>query len=155
MLQLTKRTEYGLIALTHLATREGAVVSVREVAEHYSVPRRLLAEVLKDLARTGHVVSHRGATGGYQLSRPAEQTTLGEVVAALEGQPSIASCESLGAFEGGGCDVEPRCPIRSPIQRIRSGIWGLMQRTTLRDLADPSFALDTPPPPSFPVPNSA
>jgi Rrf2 family protein len=149
VLQLTKRTEYGLIALTHLAGREGAVVSVREVAEHYSVPRRLLAEVLKDLARAGHVVSHRGASGGYALSRPANETTLGEVVAALEGRPSIASCESLGAFRHGDCEVAPRCPIRSPIQRIQSGIWNLMQRATLRDLADPAFQLDTQSP--FPV----
>lgn len=143
MLQLTKRTEYGLIALTHLAGREGEVTSVREIAEEYHVPKRLLAEVLKELCRTGHLVSHRGANGGYSLSRPADRVTLGEVVAALEGRPSIASCESLGAFAGGSCDVEPKCPIRSPMQRIRSGIWNMMQRATLRDLADPSFQLDS------------
>lgn len=142
MLQLTKRAEYGLIALTHLAGREGEVTSVREIAEHYAVPRRLLAEVLKDLCRTGHVISQRGANGGYSLSRPADSVTLGEVVATLEGRPSIASCESLGAFSNGSCDVAPRCPIRSPMQRIRSSIWNMMQRTTLRDLADPSFELN-------------
>lgn len=141
MLQLNKRTEYGLIALTHLAGCEGGVVSVREIAERYSVPRRLLAEVLKELVRAGHVEGHRGATGGYALSRPAQDITLGEVVAALEGRPSIASCESLPMLRAGTCDVEPRCPIKSPIQRIRAGLWNLMQRTTLRDLADPAFEL--------------
>ncbi|MFT5285127.1 MAG: Rrf2 family protein [Planctomycetota bacterium] len=142
MLQLTKRTEYGLIALTHLAGREGEVTSVREIAEHYSVPRRLLAEVLKELCRTGHVISQRGASGGYSLSRPANAVTLGEVVAALEGRPSITGCETMGAFKLDGCDVEPRCPIRSPLQRIRSGIWNMMQRTTLSDLANPGFNFD-------------
>ncbi len=142
LLQLTKRTEYGLIALTHLAGRRGSVVSVREIAEHYSVPRRLLAEVLKDLVRTGHVESQRGASGGYSLSRPAAQITLGEVVAAIEGRPSIASCESLEFLKSVSCEVEPRCPIKSPIQRIRSGLWSLLERTTLSDLADPSFELD-------------
>ncbi len=142
LLQLTKRTEYGLIALTHLAAREGRVVSAREIAEHYAVPRRLLAEVLKELCRTGHVAGRRGASGGYSLSRPAERITLGEVVAALEGRPSIASCESLALFRKENCDVEARCPIKSPIQRIRASLWNLMQRTTLRDLADPAFELD-------------
>ena len=51
MIQLTKRTEYGLIALVHMADREGQIVSVREIAERYPIPRRLLAEVLKDLCR--------------------------------------------------------------------------------------------------------
>lgn len=139
MLQLTKRTEYGLIALIHLADRPGEVVSVREIAEHYPVPRRLLAEVLKDLQHTGLVDSHRGATGGYQLTREAELVTLGEVVSALEGAPSVTSCEGLGAARGGNCDVRPVCPIRSPLQRIRQGIWALLQNTTLRSLADSSL----------------
>jgi len=146
MLQLTKRTEYGLIALTHLADREGSFVSAREIAEHYPVPRRLLAEVLKELCRRGYLASQRGANGGYCLSRPADSVTLGELVAVLEGMPSLASCESLGAAirtSAGAvtCEVEPRCPIRSPIQRIRAGIWNLLQRTTLRDMTAPDFEL--------------
>jgi Rrf2 family protein len=134
MLQLTKRTEYGLIALTHLAGREGSVVSAREIGEHYPVPRRLLAEVLKELCRSGLVVSHRGAAGGYSLARSADAITVGEVVGALEGHPSLASCASLGAYVGGQCDVEEVCPIRSPIHRLRAGIWSLFERTSLRDL---------------------
>lgn len=137
MLQLTKRTEYGLIALVHLADRRGDVVSAREIGDHYPVPKRLLAEVLKDLGRAGLVESQRGATGGYALARGAEAITLGEIIAAVEGRPSIAGCEALGGFEGGSCDVSPVCPIKSPIQRLRAGIWDLLQRTTLRDLAHP------------------
>lgn len=135
MLQLTKRTEYGLIALVHMADRRGTTVSVREVSEQYSVPRRLLAEVLKDLCRAQLVASQRGATGGYALSRPADEITLGEIVTALEGAPVLSSCESLAPARHGECDLEPTCPIRSPLHRIREGIWTLMQRTTLRSLA--------------------
>ena len=135
MLQLTKRTEYGLIALVHMADRQGSVVSVREISEHYPVPRRLLAEVLKDLCRANMVTSHRGATGGYSLARAPEVITLGEVVTALEGAPSVSSCESLAPARHGECELEHSCPIRSPLHRIREGIWALMQRTTLRSLA--------------------
>ena len=134
MLQLTKRTEYGLIALADLAGCQGEVRSVREICEHYPVPRRLMAEVLKDLCRAHLVDSTRGARGGYALSRPADSITVGEVVGALEGQPSVASCESLGAYVGGTCEVEPVCPIKSPIHRLRTGIWGLLERMTLSDL---------------------
>ena len=76
MLQLTKRTEYGLIALVHLMDQrdlashsEAVFVSAREIGERYPVPRRLLAEVLKDLARAELVDSARGSTGGYSLAR--------------------------------------------------------------------------------------
>jgi Rrf2 family protein len=135
VLQLNKRTEYGLIALTHLAARHGEVVSAREIGEQYPVPRRLLAEVLKDLCRLQFVESHRGATGGYTLRRPAHEIRVGDVVEALEGKPSIGGCESLEAHRGGSCDVEPVCPIRSPIQKLRASIWSLLQRTTLSDMA--------------------
>lgn len=137
MLQFTKRTEYGLIALVHLVDARD-VVSVREIAEHYSVPRRLLAEVLKDLSRAELCNSTRGATGGYSLSRSPDEISLGEVVAALEGAPSMSSCETLGAYTNGNCDVMPLCPIRSPLHKIRDGIWRLMQQTSLRSLAHSS-----------------
>lgn len=140
MLKLTKRTEYGLIALLHLADREGRVVPVREIGERYPLPRRLLAEVLKDLSRAGLVDSQRGATGGYRLARPAESVTLGEVVATLEGAPALTSCQDLGAaLANGECEVQPVCPIRSPLTRLRQGIWALLEGTTLRSLADSSI----------------
>jgi len=146
MLQLTKRTEYGLIALTYLADRGGVVVSAREISDHYPVPRRLLAEVLKDLSRAELVASHRGATGGYMLARAPETITLGDIVTALEGRPALASCEALAPARHGECEMEPVCPIRSPLHRIREGIWTLMERTTLRSLLRPAptVALEAP-----------
>jgi Rrf2 family protein len=140
MIKLTKRTEYGLIALLHLADREGQVVPVREIGDRYPVPRRVLAEVLKDLGRAGIVQSQRGAAGGYWLTRPAGAVTLGQVVTALEGEPSLTSCQDLGASRSDGeCEVTPMCPIRSPLQRLRQGIWALLEGTTLRSLADTSL----------------
>jgi Rrf2 family protein len=153
MLQLTKRTEYGLIALVHMADsaivngagrgprtgresdpdRASAVVSVREISERYPIPRRLLAEVLKDLARAGLVESQRGATGGYTLARSPDRITLAEIVTALEGSMALTSCEGHDVAHD-MCGVQPVCPIRSPLSRIRIGIWNLMERTTLRSL---------------------
>jgi Rrf2 family protein len=134
MLQLTKRTEYGLIALVHLADREGEYVSVREIAERYPIPRRLLAEVLKDLCRGSIVESQRGSSGGYALARRPEDVTLGQVVTALEGAPPLTSCETPAVIKQGGCEVEPTCPIRSPIHRVRERLWQLFEHTTLRSL---------------------
>ena len=144
MLQLTKRTEYGLIALVHMVDQRGSFLSAREISEKYQVPKRLLAEVLKDLGRAGLVDSQRGANGGYSLSRPAEEITVGDVVSALEGAPLLASCESTVQGAGSECDIEPNCPIRSPLQRIREGIWRQLEHTTLRSLVEPIFAITGP-----------
>lgn len=145
MLQLTKRTEYGLIALVHMVDRAGEYVSAREISEHYSIPRRLLAEVLKDLCRESLVESQRGAAGGYALARPADAITVGEVVGTLEGTPTLASCEGTetarsflrdGQRKNGDCEIEALCPIRSPLHRIRAEIWRHMERTTLKSLTE-------------------
>lgn len=139
MLKLTRRTEYGLIALVHLADREGEVVSSTEIGERYPVPKRLLAEALKALQQAGLLHSTRGAHGGYALARPADEITLGEVVTALEGRPTLTSCEGLGALSPAGeCGVEHVCPIRTPLQRLRQGMWNLLEGVSLRSLADRS-----------------
>ncbi len=143
MIQLTKKTEYGLLALVRLADRDGEIVSVREIAEHYPIPRRLLAEVLKDLGHAQVVESHRGASGGYSLARDASSITVGEIVAALEGAPSLASCEALDLARNGTCEVEPHCPIKSPIQQLKADLWALLQRTTLSDLCQHEAASST------------
>jgi Rrf2 family protein len=143
MLQLTKRTEYGLIAMSHMVDRGAEPVSAREIGERYPIPRRLLAEVLKDLCRANLVESQRGASGGYVLVRSADTITLGEIVVALEGRPTLSSCESLSPAHHGECDIEGVCPIRSPLHRIREGIWRLMEHTTLRSLVrSPSAVAD-------------
>jgi Rrf2 family protein len=135
MLQLSKRSEYGLIALVHLTDRRGQIVSAREIAERHGVPRRLLAEVLKDLCRAGIVESTRGAQGGYSLARPATQISLGQVIGAIDGDVALTPCEDLRSYLVGSCDVESTCPIQGPLDRLRAGISGLLQRTTLQDLA--------------------
>lgn len=135
MLQLTKRSEYGLIALVHLVDRAGEFVSAREISERFSIPRRLLAEVLKDLCRESIVESQRGSTGGYALARPARAISLGAVVTALEGAVALTSCGATDEYRPGDCEVESLCPIKSPLQRVRAGIWGLLEKTTLQDLA--------------------
>lgn len=147
MLRLTKRTEYGLIALVHMAElaearpagAEDEVISARAIGDIFPVPKRMLAEALKHLQQGGILESTRGVRGGYRLSRPADQISLGEIVSALEGPPTLTSCAGMGAASSdGGCDVEPVCPIRSPLARLRTGIWTLFEGVTLQALADRS-----------------
>lgn len=149
MLKLTKRTEYGLIALVHLADQaaaapEGAeveVVSSRAISDRFPVPKRLLAEALKALQTSGIVDSTRGAHGGYRLSRAAESINLGEIVTALEGAPTLTPCADLeaSADDDHSCEIEGICPIKSPLHRVQMNIWSLMEGVSLADLANRSI----------------
>ncbi len=134
MLELTKRSEYGLAALVRLVGAEaGAFVSAREICSG-GLPRRLVAETLKDLHGAGILASQRGAQGGYALARPAGKITLGEVVAVLEGKPAITECDLVGAWLGRDPDVVSACPVKNPLASLRAGIWNAIANTTLEDL---------------------
>ncbi len=78
MLRLTKKADYGLMALKYLAEQPGNATgaiaqSAKDIAEAYHIPPPLLAKILQTLARAGLLVSHAGTNGGYALARPANQ----------------------------------------------------------------------------------
>ena len=91
MLTLTRKTDYALIALSHLAANQGRIVSAREIAGKYRVPLALLMNLLKLCAAAGLVESVRGARGGYRLGKPPEKITLVELVEAIEGPLKLSS----------------------------------------------------------------
>lgn len=85
MLRITKRSEYGLIALSYLAGKNGRYCPIREITSVLSIPRRILGEVFKDLVKAGVIRVARGPGGGYRLSEPPDQISLFRLVEALEG----------------------------------------------------------------------
>ena len=73
MLKLTKKADYGLIALKHLAVADGnGTASAKEIADAYGIPLPLLAKILQKLTKTGLLTSVAGTNGGYKLARPAK-----------------------------------------------------------------------------------
>ena len=81
MLRLTKKADYGLMALKYLAEQSAnGAQSAKDIAEAYHIPPQLLAKILQTLAKGGLLVSHAGTNGGYSLSRPATEITAFEVI---------------------------------------------------------------------------
>ena len=73
MLRLTKKADYGLMALKYLAEQtDGSAHSAKDIAEAYHIPPQLLAKILQTLAKAGLLVSHAGTNGGYALSRAGD-----------------------------------------------------------------------------------
>ncbi len=92
MLSLTKKTEYGLMALIHLSSDGSSFRSAREISDLCHIPLPLLMNVLKLLAQHDNVSSTRGARGGYKLAVPADQLSLARVIRVLEGPLKLVQC---------------------------------------------------------------
>lgn len=139
MLSLTKKTGYGLIAMTHLARLDGRLASAREIAEEFGVPISLLMNVLKELAGAGFVESVRGAHGGYRLAKPPEKMNLVEVITALEGPIRMAEClRKTPGEQDMICEVVDRCPIADPVHRVQRKLNDFLKNMTLAEIVEPA-----------------
>ena len=97
MFKLSKKADYGLIAMMHLANhRESVTCSASEIAEGYGISTMLMAKVLQKLAKQGLVVAKHGASGGYQLAKGPERISALDVITAIDGPVLMANCAAVG-----------------------------------------------------------
>jgi FeS assembly SUF system regulator len=132
MIRLSKLTDYAVVLMAQMARADNRVHTVTQLAESTGVPAPTVAKLMKILAPAGLMVSHRGAAGGYALSRPADRITVADIISALEGPISITSCVE-GA--GGNCGVELLCPMRGNWDRVNTAIRGALESVTLADMS--------------------
>ncbi len=134
MLTLTRKTEYALIAVCHLARVGEKVVSARDIAEEHAVPLPLLMNVLKKLNRTGHVNSVRGARGGYVLKVKPEEFSLADLIEAVEGPVRFVRCSDTS---GGGrpCARTGLCFIRSAVLKVHEKMRKFLSGVTIAEIA--------------------
>ena len=132
MLRLSKKADYALIAMKHLALKAGAPsTSAREIAEQYDIPIELLAKVLQRLVRTGLLVSTQGTRGGYTLSRPPKAISVADVIQAIDGPLTVTACST----ENHDCEQYSKCSVRDPLWQIRERIAAALGTVTLFEMA--------------------
>lgn len=130
MLKLSKKIDYGLLAINYMATHEEhEITNTKQIAEEYNIPVELLAKVLQRLAKKGLVASQNGPKGGYALAKPPDNITVADVVEAIEGPIRIADC-----YKDDRCLQMGRCSIRSPIEKIQASIIRLLHGMTLAQI---------------------
>jgi Rrf2 family protein len=149
MLRLTKKADYGLMALKYLAEKSAGLdgnetqgsgahstgaLSAKDIAEAYHIPPQLLAKILQTLAKAGLLVSHAGTNGGYALARPANEISAFEVIRAIDGPLFITSCITIH----GTCDLAGHCTIKEPLRKVNDSIKDLLSGIRISDLAEMS-----------------
>jgi Rrf2 family protein len=137
MLKLTKKADYGLMAMKHLAehAHEGAC-SAKDVAESYGIPPEALAKILQRLARAGLLHSQQGMNGGYTLARDAHEISAYEVIRAIDGPLFITACITVR----GECDQTQRCTIREPLRKVNESIEAVLKRIKIAEMTEVSEA---------------
>ena len=112
MLRLSKKADYALMALKHLATRTDLEsASAREIAEAYDIPVELMAKVLQRLARRGLLSSHQGTRGGYRLAKAPSAISVADIIQAIDGPLTVTACST----EAENCGQYSKCSVRDPL----------------------------------------
>jgi Rrf2 family protein len=141
MLRLSKKADYALMAMKHLATRtDTSSSSAREIAEQYDIPLELMAKVLQRLARRGLLTSHQGTRGGYRLARSASAISVAEIIQAIDGPLTVTACST----EAENCGQYAKCSVRDPLWRIKDRIVAALATCSLQEVATEEPPLEAP-----------
>jgi Rrf2 family protein len=142
MLRLSKKADYALIAMKHLAQKRAGAqsTSARDIAEQYDIPIELMAKVLQRLVRTGLLMSTQGTRGGYTLSRPAASISVADVIQAIDGPLTVTACTT----EKSDCEQYSKCSIRDSLWQIRERIAAALGTVTLSEMAAGSEGASAP-----------
>jgi len=138
MLSLTRKTDYALISLTHLAKLDkGETASAREIADLYELPKALLMNILKQLCHAGMIESMRGARGGYQLAHHPSEISVLDTLIAMEGRFELTRCCRNTPVPQGECGPNDKgCPISCSMKRLHAYMRLFLQAITLERIVD-------------------
>lgn len=131
MMRISMKTDYGLIALKHIASQEGnGLVNAKELAATFNLPPNLLAKILQSLSQSGIITAQKGSGGGYRMMRKPEDVTLTEVFESIEGPVHMIMCTSVE----GNCSVENKCTVKNGLVNLERKFAEFFDSITLADI---------------------
>ena len=132
MFRLNRLTDYGVVVLTQMSRSPNDLRTAPQIAQETGVPLPTVAKLLNALAHEDLIESHRGATGGYTLNRPASEISVAEIIQALEGPIALTACVEGSEDD---CGVAALCPMRGNWDRVNKAIHEALSEVTLADMA--------------------
>jgi len=133
---ISKKTKYGIKALSHLAQKEwGKPTQIAEISKDEHIPRKFLEAILLVLRKSGYLGSKKGKGGGYYLRKPSEEINMAEVFRILEGPIALVPCVSLNYYEPcDDCPDEETCSVNRLMIEVRDKTLEVLTNRTLADL---------------------
>ena len=138
-MKLSRRGEYALRAMLDLTMAQALdrpLVPLTALAEAQRIPIPFLEQILIDLRQAGYLTSTRGKYGGYSLSKPADQVLIGDLVRHIDGPLAPIGCASVTKYQRCSCPDEEHCGLRLLMMDVRTAISNILDRFTLKHLAE-------------------
>lgn len=136
-MRLTRGGEYGIRGMLFLAMQlPDRIILLSEISRSQNIPESYLAKIFQILTKAGLVRSHRGFKGGYSLARPAGQITVKDIIEGIEGPIALNRCSA----EESTCREDIDCRIQDVWKDAQNAMIGVLEGTTLGDLAEKSLA---------------
>lgn len=133
MLRISKLADYGTVIMNYLALHSEQVFSAAEIARNIHMQTPTVSKLLKLLLEADLVISIRGAEGGYRLARSAEQITIAQIIAAIEGLPALTECCDSVKL----CAQDSFCAIKGNWKVVNRFILAALENLTLSDMTKP------------------
>ena len=131
MLRLSKKIEYGVLALQYLAENNDKLVTAKVIAENLDISFEFLSKTLQALKKNNLVNTIQGMKGGYTLADSPDNISLMQIIEALEHYPDIVECVNAET-----CEREEYCSIRSPMHVIQEKINDIFTQMKLTDFLE-------------------
>ncbi|GAK88639.1 Rrf2 family transcriptional regulator [Nonlabens ulvanivorans] len=136
MTMLSRKTKYGIKALTYLARLDNnEPVSISTIADAENIPHKFLEAILLELRKNSILGSRKGKGGGYYLMQSPETVRMSAVHRILEGPIAMLPCVSLNFYEKcDDCIDEETCAVNRLMIQVRDNTLAILENQTLKDL---------------------
>lgn len=134
MIRLSKLADYAVVLMTRMANSPEMVHNTLDLSLLTGLPTPTVSKVLAKLGRHGLLRSVRGAKGGYKLAQSPQDTSVADIISAIEGPIALTQCNEHAL---GCCDIEPLCPSRHGWQVINNTVRQALEGVSLADISAP------------------
>ncbi|ROL61906.1 Rrf2 family transcriptional regulator [Bacteroidetes/Chlorobi group bacterium ChocPot_Mid] len=132
MLRLSKRVEYGILAVKYIAENPDKKVTAKEIAEKMNISYEFLAKTMQKLMKSGLIVSQIGLNGGYTLEKDPDSITIADIINALDEDTTIVEC--FGKQGNNACERDEICEIRHDMSGLQKEINNVFKNMTISKL---------------------
>jgi len=131
--KLSSRARYALRMMVEIARQEGeSTISLGIIAKQTKISRRYLDQLVQGLKQASLLRGVSGRSGGYQLTRPAGEIRVHEIIEAAIGPINVVDCVKHPE----SCARSSRCECRPVYSLLNRKIIQVLEAISLEELAN-------------------